>query len=133
MKKLLCLPVLVLLLTLANVSIARAKDVNVFNQVCTAGDQSTLCTEAAKNQLTTDNGIYGKNGILNKVANLVLTIVGVAAVIMIIYGGIQYALSGGEANKINAAKNIIIYAIGGMVVAFAAKGIISYVLVHILK
>lgn len=36
---------------------------------------------------------------------------------MLVYGGIQYTLSSGDSGKVNNAKNTILYAIVGLVVA----------------
>lgn len=141
MKKLLCLPLLTLLLVFANVTSATAavdfdgcKDqdpktaCNVLNPACETANSSTLCAENDKTQNQADNGIFGTNGIINKATNLLVMVIGVAAVIMIIVGGIQYTLSTGDPQKINTAKDLIIYAIVGMVIALVAKGIIAFVI-----
>jgi hypothetical protein len=47
---------------------------------------------------------------------------------MIIIGGIKYALSSGDPQRINSAKDMIIYAIVGVVIALIAKGIIAFVI-----
>ncbi len=54
--------------------------------------------------------------------------VGIAAVIMIIVGGFKYIISSGDSNNINSAKNTILYAIIGLVVAVMAQVIVRYVL-----
>ena len=53
-------------------------------------------------------------------------IVGVVAVIMIIFGGFKYITSGGESNNISSAKNTIIYAIAN------AKIFVNFFIFHIL-
>lgn len=45
------------------------------------------------------------------------------AVLAIIFGGIMYILSGGDERRSSTAKNIIIYAILGLVIALLATGI----------
>jgi hypothetical protein len=47
---------------------------------------------------------------------------------MLIYGGIRYTTSGGNANSVTAAKNTILYAIIGLVVAIFAYAIVNWVL-----
>ncbi len=55
-------------------------------------------------------------------------IVGVAAVIMIIVGGLRYVLSGGDSGNVSSAKSTIMYAIVGLVVAALAQLIVQFVL-----
>lgn len=101
---------------------------NVLDPGCHGVSDSTLCGENGKNQTYADNGLFGVNGILNKAANFLLVIVGIAGVFMVVIGGVQYALSGGDPQKINKAKDMIIYAIVGLIVALVAKGIIAFVI-----
>jgi hypothetical protein len=54
-------------------------------------------------------------------------IIGIAAVIMIIIGGATYVLAAGDSAKINTAKNTIIYALVGLVVAASAALIIRFI------
>lgn len=65
--------------------------------------------------------------IIRNVINIMLYIIGAIAVIMLIYGGIRYTTSGGNANSVTAAKNTIIYAILGLVVAIFAYAIVNWV------
>lgn len=55
-------------------------------------------------------------------------VVGIAAVIMVIIGGFKYVISNGDSNSINSAKNTILYAIIGLVVAGLAQVLVRYVL-----
>lgn len=55
-------------------------------------------------------------------------IVGVVAVIMIIYGGFRYITSGGDSNRVGAAKNSLIYAIIGLIIVALAQLIVHFVL-----
>jgi hypothetical protein len=63
--------------------------------------------------------------------NLLSVIVGVASVIMIIIGGFKYVTSSGDSNNIANAKNTIIYAIVGLIVAALAQVIARFVLVSL--
>lgn len=62
------------------------------------------------------------------IINLILYIVGVAAVIMIVIGGLRYVLSGGDQSSTKAAKDTILYAVIGLVVAIMAYAIVNFVL-----
>lgn len=68
------------------------------------------------------------NQILRTVTNVLLFIIGAISVIMIIVGGIRYTTSNGDANRVTAAKNTIMYAIVGLVVAIVAYAIVDFVI-----
>lgn len=89
---------------------------------------STVCQDKNQTQSTTDNSIYGPNGIINKIANIIAIIVGVVAIIVIIVAGIQYMLSTGDPTKVNNAKNAILYALVGLVVAFLARTLVVFII-----
>jgi hypothetical protein len=82
---------------------------------------SEVCKGAAKQQ----NSLYA---LIKNIINLLLTIVGIVAVIMIIVGGIRYSTSGGSSSEIDTAKNTIIYAVVGLVIAIMAFSIVNFVL-----
>lgn len=68
------------------------------------------------------------NDQVKTVTNTLLLIVGIAAVIMLIIGGLRYIFSGGNNEQVNAAKNTILYAVIGIVVALLAYAIVNFVL-----
>ncbi len=66
----------------------------------------------------------------NSIAGIVswlMYAVGAGAVIMIVYGGIQYITSGGDAGKVAKAKNTIIWSVAGLVLAILAAVIVNFV------
>lgn len=72
--------------------------------------------------------LFGDSGVFKQVTNTILYIVGIVAVIMLIIGGIKYVLSGGDSKKVTDAKNTVLYAIIGLVVAFLAFAIVNFVI-----
>lgn len=66
-------------------------------------------------------------GIASKVVNVMLFIVGILAVIMIIFSGIRYITAHGDKGQVESAKNTLIYSIVGLVVAIIAYAIVSWV------
>jgi hypothetical protein len=66
--------------------------------------------------------------IFTTVVNVLLFVVGAISVIMLIIGGIRYTISGGDSGNVTAAKNTIMYALIGLVVAFLAFAIVNWVL-----
>ncbi len=72
--------------------------------------------------------LFGTSGVFTEITNTLLFIIGALSVVMIIIGGFRYVVSGGNSTSVTNAKNTILYAIVGLVVAFLAYAIISYVL-----
>lgn len=72
--------------------------------------------------------LVGADGVINQFTNIVLYIVGFISVVMLIWGGIRYIISGGDNKKITDAKNTILYALLGLVIAFFAYAIVNFVL-----
>ena len=72
--------------------------------------------------------LFGETGAFRKITNTVLFVVGVIAVIMLIIGGIKYVISGGDSKKVTDAKNTVLYAIIGMVIAVFSYAIVTFVL-----
>lgn len=66
--------------------------------------------------------------IAKDVVNIMFFIVGVMAVIMIIWGGIRYVLSAGNSAALTSAKNTIMYAVIGLIVAILAYTIVNFVI-----
>lgn len=102
----------------------------ILDKACESGEtsQSTVCQDKDSSQDTSDNSIYGPNGIITKIANIIAIIAGIAAVIVIIVAGIQYMLSTGDPTKVNNAKNAILYALVGLVVIIVARALVVLVI-----
>ncbi len=72
--------------------------------------------------------LFGDTGVFKQVTNTILYIVGIVAVIMLIVGGIKYVVSGGDSKKVTDAKNTVLYAIIGLIIAFLAFAIVNFVI-----
>ena len=72
--------------------------------------------------------LFGDGGVFKTIINVLLFIVGAVSVIMLIIGGIRYTLSGGDSAAVTAAKNTILYAIIGVVVAILAYAVVNFVI-----
>jgi type IV secretory pathway VirB2 component (pilin) len=66
--------------------------------------------------------------VLQNGLNIAYFAAGVIAVIVIIIGGIMYATSTGESGKITNAKNMIVFAIVGLVIVLSAFAITNFVI-----
>lgn len=73
------------------------------------------------------SNLFGNAGVFSTISNVLLFIVGAVAVIMIIIGGLRYVVSGGDASQVQAAKNTILYALIGVIVAILAYAAVNFV------
>lgn len=71
--------------------------------------------------------LFGSTGVFKTITNVMLFLIGAISVIMLIIGGIRYVVSGGEQAAITSAKNTILYAIVGIIVAILAFAIVNFV------
>jgi len=65
--------------------------------------------------------------VVSAVLNLLLSIIGILAIITLVVGGIMYMTSAGEEDRINKAKSIVTYSIIGIAVALAGLVIVRAV------
>ncbi len=65
--------------------------------------------------------------IIKNVITTILIVLGMVAVIMIILGGIRYTTSNGDASSIKGAKDTILYAVVGLVIAILSYAIVNFV------
>jgi hypothetical protein len=76
----------------------------------------------------TPSDLFGDDAsIFRIVTNVLLFLIGAIAVIMLIIGGIRYVISGGDQAQVTSAKNTILYAIIGIIVAFLAFAAVNFV------
>lgn len=67
-------------------------------------------------------------GTFRTVANVLIFIVGAVSVLMIIIGGLRYTLSAGDQSAITAAKNTVLFAVIGVVIAVVSFAIVNFIL-----
>jgi len=110
----------------------------VFTSFSLAGTANTSTT----NTTNTTSGTKTSNATLNNplgeiktpgqlIGNIVKTlmgVVGVVAVLMIVWGGVMYMTSAGSEERIGTAKKIITGAIIGLVISLLAYVIIDFVI-----
>lgn len=88
-----------------------------------AGDGTEFC-----DAVNSEQAVTGNNSLTTNVINVIVLVSGAIAVIMIIIGGLRYVLSSGDPQGTQSAKNTILYAIVGVIVAVAARSIVLFVL-----
>lgn len=123
------IPILVLTMSFALPASAMAQDVDVFSDVCKKQPNASVCK--SKEAVRNDNPVYGPNGIITKIVNLITLIVGIAAVISIMFAGFRMITSGDNSEEVTKARELIIYALIGLLVAAFAQIIVRLVLFKI--
>ncbi|MBU1705504.1 pilin [Patescibacteria group bacterium] len=63
--------------------------------------------------------------------NVIISVLGIVFVILIVYAGILYMTAGGEKDKVEKAKNLMIQAVIGLVIIVAAYAISSFVITQL--
>lgn len=64
---------------------------------------------------------------IQSILNIAFAIIGGLAVLMIVVSGLRYILSAGDPQRMSKAKNGVIYALVGLVVAITAEAIVAFV------
>ena len=65
---------------------------------------------------------------VNGIINVILAVLGIAAVFMVILGGISILTSQGDPSKVKKGKDTILYGIIGLIVAMLAFAIVNFIL-----
>ncbi|HYG84363.1 MAG TPA: pilin [Verrucomicrobiae bacterium] len=98
-----------------------ASAIDPFDQACQSNAQSAIC-RSSNDSLPS---------LIQNIINVLIFLIGAISVIMIVIGGLRYTTSGGDSSAVTGAKNTILYAIIGLVVAISAYGIVNFVLANI--
>lgn len=115
-----------LALTVALPIAASAQD--PFRDVCT-GDEATA--EAGNSVACQASKNPANDPVSTTIANVIqilIMVIGFAAVVVIIVSGFRYITSSGNPETTNSAKNAILFALIGVVIALFAQAIVTFVL-----
>lgn len=111
-------------LLLVAAPVVHAED--VFDAACQGGATSSQVCQNGQN--AQENPFLGPNGLITRVTQLVVFVIGIAAVVVIIISGLRYITSAGDSAGVNNAKNGILYACVGLVVAVMGQVVVTFVL-----
>lgn len=65
--------------------------------------------------------------IVAAVIDILLRVAALAAIAMIVYGGVQFITSEGQPEKTSQARNTVINAIIGLIIAISAAAVVSFI------
>lgn len=87
--------------------------------VCSGGNSSSLyCRNRSEGETKVKSTI-------GNIVNLLLMAVGAISIIMIVVGGILFALSNGDSSRVTKARNTVLYAAIGLIVSLLASAIVN--------
>lgn len=94
---------------------------NVFEKACTTNPDSAVCKSKDEGATREDAGQR-----VQAIINTILMVLGIVAVLVIIIAGFRYVTSQGDEAGIKTAKNAILYAVIGLVIAMLAYVIVNF-------
>jgi hypothetical protein len=100
--------------TFASSTVAKSDACQALNQL----DSSQNCS----------SGSQTVTNVTTEAVKIIAYIVGIASVIMIIFSGFKFITANGDPQAVSTARNTLIYAIIGLVVAVLAQFIVNHVL-----
>lgn len=97
--------------------------------ICTQSEaqNSSICKDNP-NDPNGSNPVFGPNGIMTIVINILSLVAGVVAVFCIIVGGVKFVTSGGDSNGVASARRTILYAVISIIVTAASQALVRFVL-----
>jgi len=95
-----------------------ASAINVFNQCGGGGNGSAVCASSGETAAP----------LARTIVNTLLIILGMISVIMIVIGGVKYTTSNGDSASVKSAKDTILYAIIGLILAILSFSIVNFVI-----
>ena len=102
---------------------AYAAGSDVISEACKSNPGGPNAGICAKSQ-----ALFGPDSIWTKIINALIYVIGAVAVLMIVIGGLRYTISSGDSGQLTSAKNTILYAVVGLIIAVMAYAIVNFVL-----
>lgn len=107
----------------------------IIGSLASFGTSAVAFAQNAKQQINADVNAVNPGGLSSNltksvqgIINVLIGIIGVVAVIMLIIGAFQFVVSSGNSDATKKAKDTILFAIIGIVVALLSFAIINFVL-----
>lgn len=105
----------------------------------TASYAVSVCDQDVPEEIKKANGCQGSgdsaelSGVIVGIINGIVAVLGIVAAIFIVVGGVNYMTSQGDPGKTKKAKDTILYATIGLIIAALAFAIVNFVVVNVLK
>jgi hypothetical protein len=105
--------------------------VSVSNVEVLAQTEDYILDGIDKTGTSTGDAEDSVDNVVATVVNFLSWLIGVVSVIFVLWGGFKYVTSSGESGKTSQAKNTIIYALIGLVIAALAQILVRFVLAQV--
>lgn len=134
MVKRIVLSLFIFLTPIALSSSAFAAQVDPFSDVCKKEPNASACKEKQNTVGNTSsrgddsNPLFGPEGIMTKIINILSLVVGIVAVIGIMAAGLRFITSGSNPQQVTVAREMVLYAVVGLLVAALAQILVRFVL-----
>ncbi len=136
-RVLLTLSILLTPVVLAPSVFAAGPQVDPLEDVCksapTDREPPSACVEkkntiGGNSQADDSNPLFGPEGIMTKIINILSLIVGIVAVIGIMTAGLRFITSGSNPQQVTVAREMVLYAIVALLVAALAQVLVRFVI-----
>lgn len=134
-RKIFLLPIMLSLFIVQSLMLVPAsvsgESVDVFKDVCNVNNnakEGAACQDKKLGAAGDGNPLYGPDGIITRIVDIISILVGFAAVISIIVAGLRYITSGNNPENVNNSRELIIYAAIGLLVVASAQLLVKFVL-----
>ncbi len=129
MKRLSILLATFMALLLPVLSFVHVSAVDVIDPICqnlpaSGADKPQVCKENENVKKSGDDPIFGPNGLLATVVNILSIIGAFVAVIVILIGGVKMIVSSGDANTIASSRRTVLYAVVSLAIIGSAQLIV---------
>ena len=110
-----------------------AHAVDVINPVCqqshlSPDEQPDICKENRNIKASKEDPIFGPNGLLSTVVNILSALGAFLAVIIIIIGGTKMVVSSGDANSVASARRTVLYAVISLAIIGGAQLAVRFII-----
>ncbi len=109
----------------------RAWAVDVTNPACVDQDGHPLPADRLPLVCRPDppkNALFGPDSILTTAVNILSLVAGIAAVFVIMIGGVKMITSTGDSNSVKESRNTVLYAVISLAIVVSAQIIVRFIL-----
>ena len=117
--------------TLASLMVMLGLSAGAVLPAATAYADANATVQQGVNQVGGTENPTSLESFIKSVIGVLFFVVGSVSVIMLIVGGIMYASASGDQGRIKTAKDTVLYAVIGLVVAILAYAIVNFVLKNV--
>lgn len=101
--------------------------VEVIDPACQKADPNNLPT-VCRDSKGAGDPLFGPDGVLTTVVNVLSVIAGVVAVFVILISGAKMITSAGDSNSVKEARNALLYAVISIVIVASAQILVRFIL-----